>query len=349
MLVPENHFLFHLKKRNKLAKILRIDPINFKNMETTFTVLPFYKKVSGKQRALYNTDKSYKALLRRLNRLFHQLNLPGYVYGGVPKRDFLDNAYAHHQRPYIQTVDIQNFFPSTRDSYVYGLFKHKFNASPDVSKILTLLTTYPNKDSNHRHIPQGFPTSTALSFLAYFDLFNGINELCKKQNIHFTLFVDDMTFSSYKKIPKSFIRHVDSIVKKHDLSLNPSKIKRYNMIQPKNITGVIIDPKTKVFKAPNKLQRKIYQNLKLLHDFEIISYESYVTWKKIVLKLNGQVSALKRIEPYRELPYISKVLEDIKSHFYTPSVKRASYQELHKEYITYAGEVNEQREELISP
>lgn len=335
MLVPEEHFLFQLEKRKKLAKILHTNIHNFKNIEEAYNVTSFPKVTNSKTRNLYNTDKQYKALLRRLNRLFHRLNIPDYVYAGVPKRDFLDNAAAHHKRPYIQSADIKSFFPNTKDSYVYGFFKNQCQTSPDVSKILTLLTTYKKNDQDSRHIPQGFPTSTLLSFLAYFDLFNGINQLCQKNNIHFTLFVDDMTFSSYKKIPKSFLKHIDSIVRKYDLFLHPDKIERYTKLQPKQITGVIIDPLTNEFKTPNKLQKKIHDNLTFVHNSKITSLSEYIKWKKVLLTLEGQVNHLKRIEPNRQLPYISKVIVDAKNNFLTPSVKGVPQKLLNKEYLAY--------------
>src|SRR5699024_7662986 len=160
-------------------------------------------------------------------------------------------------------------------------------------------------------------------------------KICQRKNIHFTLFVDDMTFSSYYKIPKSFINHINSLVKKYGLSIHPDKIQRFHRYLPKLITGVIVDPFTQSFKKPNKLQKKIYDNVVSLHNYTVTTFDDYIRWKKLVLKLNGQINSIKRIEPERQTPYISKVLKDSKENFLTHSVKGASYQLLSKEFKSY--------------
>lgn len=323
MLVSKEHPLFQLENKKRLASILKSDPEYFKDIESFYKVYPFKKIVGNKERELFNTELRYKYLLRKLNKLLCHVNIPDYVYAGVPKKDFLNNALVHSKNLYIQNVDIKNFFPSTSDSFVYGLFFHKFNTSPDVAKILSLLTTYPNHRKTSRHIPQGFPTSTILSFLSYFDLFNGIDNICKLNGIHFTLFVDDMTFSSNRRIPKSFLKHVSTIVRKYNLELHPSKIYRNGPYKYKNVTGVIIDPMDKTLKAPNRLQKRMYDNYQAIHNYSINSFSDYIQFKQLVLKTDGQLRAIKRIESHREFTYITKVLKDIKSNFLHPSVKGA--------------------------
>ncbi|WP_409252828.1 reverse transcriptase family protein [Bacillus sp. SCS-153A] len=292
----------------------------------------FKKQIGEKERILFDTNLEYKALLKRLNKLISKVNFPSYVYSGVPNKDFLGNADSHRDNLYIQKADIKNFFPSTNDSYVYGLFLNKFNVSPDIAKILTIMTTCNLHGRSSRHIPQGFPTSTTLSFLAYFDMFNGIKKICDKNDIHFTLFVDDMTFSSPKRIPASFLKHISKVVSKYDLELHPQKIKRNNPYSAINVTGVNINPKNDLLKAPNKLQQKMFVNFQRVSDYSLRSYDDYLQFKKLVLKTEGQLNSIKRIEQERQMPYISKVISDIKDKFLVSSVKGASEDILIKEY-----------------
>ncbi len=332
MLVSQEHPFYKLNNKRRLASILKTDVKNFNEIENVYKVYPFKKLIGKKERDLFNTDINFKSLLRRLNVLLCQLNIPDFVYAGIPNRDFLDNALAHQKKAYLQSADIKDFFPTTSDSYVYGFFQNKLQTSPDVAKILTLLTTHHNINSNSRHIPQGFPTSTILSFLSYFDLFNGINNVCKQNDIHFTLFVDDMTFSSHKRIPKSFLTHVNSIVKKYNLEIHPDKMIRTNPNKHKKITGIIVEPTNKSLKAPNQLQKKMFDNFKIIHDYSISSYADYIQFKRLVLTLEGQLRSIKRIEPNRQTPYIDKVLKDIKNNFNHSTVKGASHEILMSEF-----------------
>lgn len=181
MLVPTKHPFYNLNSKKRLALILNTEVSSLKNIEETFFVSAFSKKVGHKKRNLFNPAPNYKKILKKINSLLCNVNLPNYIYAGVPDKDYLKNAVYHHQNKFIHNADIKSFFPSTQDSYVYGLFLHKFKMSEDIAKILTVLTTLPLDDKSTRHLPQGFPTSTILSSLAYFDLFNGIKSLCGVQ------------------------------------------------------------------------------------------------------------------------------------------------------------------------
>jgi|SRR5699024_792918 len=271
MLIPPNHYFYELEKKKKLGKILNVDSKFFRNVDSNFFAQSFYQPSSGKkQRLLHEPKNNYKRILKRINRLLLLFNIPSHVYSGIPRRSFLDNAMFHRHSSYVQNIDIQNFFPNTHEHYVFSFFKNKCLMSPDVAKILTLLTTYPdNTQHEDRSLPQGFPTSNVLSFLAYFDMFNGIHKLARQKNIHFTIFVDDMTFSSENRIPKSFLNQVSSIIRQYGLNVHPHKTKYYGFTQPKSITGAIIDPFSNELKLPNKIHESIYRNLTAIHNLSI--------------------------------------------------------------------------------
>ncbi|RKD84120.1 reverse transcriptase (RNA-dependent DNA polymerase) [Sinobaca qinghaiensis] len=338
MFIDEKNSLANLQKKTKLAKILNCDVEYLKNFSDYSEVKSFDKRVGPKTRRLFNADPNHKKILRKINKLLLSMNIPDYVYGGRPNRDYLSNAFLHKKNPYIQTADIRSFFPSTHESYVYGFFKNKLLMSEDVSKILTDLTTYSSSESPHypeKSLPQGFPTSTIMSYLAYFDMFNGIYKQCRDRNIHFSLFVDDMTFSSDVKIPKSFIRHINNIVTQYDLSLHPNKIRRFSVDQPKLVTGVIIDPKTNNFHIPNKLHKKIYTNIQNFHSLNVNTYTDYVNLKRIILSLKGQLASCSRIDQEKTFNHIIKVIQDVEIHFIVPSVKGATHRQLYEEYISF--------------
>ena len=63
--------------------------------------------------------------------------------------------------------------------------------SPDVASVITKLTTFKG------HLPQGAPTSTTLANLVFLPTGLKLNEIAKQHNLRFTIFVDDVTFSSH--------------------------------------------------------------------------------------------------------------------------------------------------------
>ena len=72
---------------------------------------------------------------------------------------------------------------------VFKMFR-SLGYSPTVSRYLTKLTTYKGR------LPQGAPTSPLIANLVFVKTGEKLNTLSKKQNLTFTSFIDDLTFSS---------------------------------------------------------------------------------------------------------------------------------------------------------
>lgn len=316
----ESNPLYNLKSKKKLSRILSINPKELKDIETSFQAFQFQKLVGKKERDLYNQDKRYKKLLRKLNHLLQLENYPSYVFGGMRGKDHKKHTLYHLKEEndlYVCKIDIKDFFPSTQDSYVFGFFKNKLKMSPDVSKILTLLTTQPSNKQNTRHLPQGFPTSTILSYLSYFDMFNGIYTLSNKFRIKFSLFVDDMVFSSQKPIPKNFIKQIMKIIVDYKLTVHPDKIKYYNIDDHKKITGIIIT-KNKQIKSSNSLQKEMYKSFRMLQRYPIeapTNKQIHEDVKKLILGLKGRIHAIKYVESNRQFPHIKKVIKTYEKNY----------------------------------
>lgn len=310
----ESNPLFELKSKKRLSKILLINLKDLRDIEASFRCFSFEKKVGKKVRELYNQDKKYKKLLRRLNRLLQSMDFPPYIFGGMKGKDHKKHTIYHltdNKNLYVAKIDIKEFFPSTNDSYVFGFFRNKLKMSPDVSKILTLLTTQPSRSKENRNLPQGFPTSTILSYLSYFDMFNGIYNLAKKFNIKFSLFVDDMVFSSIVPLPKKFIHQVMNIISKYNLVVHPKKIKFYNCNEHKKITGIIIT-KTQQIKSGNSLQQEMYDNFMTLKKFpldELRKQQFQDEVRKLIAVLKGQIHAIKYVEINRPFSHMQKVIK----------------------------------------
>ncbi|MCM2675869.1 reverse transcriptase family protein [Alkalicoccobacillus plakortidis] len=225
--ISEAHAFYQLKSKRRLATILGIrDPKFFKHLDKNLMCYRFTIEKAGKTRVILNPSKPYKKILRKINLFLQNIDFPDYLHSGLKKRNALSNARYHDNKPYVCTMDLKNFFPSTSEVYVYKFFKDKLKMSVDVAKIVTMLVTHEDveekKDEKKiRRLPQGFPTSSILSYLVYFDLFNGLNRLTQMKNMKFSVYVDDLTFSSNRKITSSFINKVKSIAFRHQANYPP--------------------------------------------------------------------------------------------------------------------------------
>ena len=130
-----------------------------------------------------------------------------------------------------------------------------------------------------------------------YDVFDNIYNLCLKKGIRFSLYVDDMTFSSDIKFTNKLPNKIIDIFKKNNLKIKPEKTKRYNKGYAK-ITGVIL--KNNKLYIKNSKRKDIIENLKLLNKSnDIIKKEienNNIEIIKTISKLNGLLNYTKQIE-----------------------------------------------------
>lgn len=104
------------------------------------------------------------------------------------------------------TVDIKKFYDNCTLDSVYQFFAKMLKTSSDVAEVLTNIVTY---DSS---IPTGCPTSQIIAFYAYYDMFEEIHAVAQHFGCTFTLYVDDMTFSSPSPIsPQKLTRAIEEL------------------------------------------------------------------------------------------------------------------------------------------
>ena len=138
---------------------------------------------------------------------------------GEKGKSYKDNGMAHVNSDYCLTMDIRNFYDNCNRNSVYQFFKLKMLTSSDVAKILTDIVTYNNI------IPTGSPTSQLIAYYAYEDMFNELNEFAKQLECTFSLYVDDMTFSSNRPLSKKVLSNINKILHKYGHRLKFSKVK----------------------------------------------------------------------------------------------------------------------------
>ncbi len=167
-----------------------------------------------------------------------------FVQGGVKGKDNITNANVHKGNKYFFTTDLKNFFPSIKNRIVYQTFiKNGFSA--DASSVLTKLTTYQG------NVPQGIPTSTYITNLTVLPLDYELIKLCNENEIKYTRFVDDLSFSSKKDFQK-LTEQIIGTIKKHKYKINDRKT--LYKTGPTEITGVEV--RNNVIKASKGILEK---------------------------------------------------------------------------------------------
>ncbi len=221
-----------------------------------------YKDGTLKIRTIRPSSKELKEIQRRIkDRILDQIKLPKQVHGGVKKRSNISNAKPHQGNKFQLTTDLQSFFPSIKHNMVYNTFL-SFGYSNHYSHWITKLTTWKYE------LPQGTPTSTHIANLVFLETDFRIIEFCNRNNITYTRYIDDLTFSS----PNCFKNLIDELL--NIITINGFKIsyRKTKYEGNQNITG--IDVFNNYIDAPKRIIEKA--NEEVLNKKEFKPYSIYL-------------------------------------------------------------------------
>lgn len=298
--------LYKCQSRKKLEAILAIEKGDLRNIHSVIKYSSFKidKKDSLEKRTITAPKRTIKAVQARILSLIQRVERPSWLISGEKGKCYIDNGKVHVDSAYVLTIDVRKFYDNCKREKVFRFFQNKMQTSSDVAKILTDIVTY------NGGIPTGCPTSQLIAYYAYEDMFKEIHSCAELYGCIFTLYVDDMTFSSKKPFPQEKLsREIDLILRKYGHKPKYTKVKYYSKDKAKPITGTIVTP-DHLLEIPNRLQEKIYngfQELKMLSEQE--DHKRIDCATQVLL---GQIQAAKNIDNTR-FPEIERLTKKIRS------------------------------------
>lgn len=144
-----------------------------------------------KYRHLLPPIKSLKEVQSKICSHLQRIDLPDCMYGAITGSNNVFNALQHIENKYFFTIDLKDFFSRINNKQVHSTFIEN-GYCWETARILTKLTTY------NYGLPQGAPTSPVLANLAFKQTALQLTEIIRDYDIIFTIFLDDLTFSSKK-------------------------------------------------------------------------------------------------------------------------------------------------------
>jgi RNA-directed DNA polymerase len=113
------------------------------------------------------------------------------AHGFIVAKSVASNAKPHVGKRWVLNVDLEDFFPTINFGRVRGLFmKPPFDMAPPAATVCAQIATFKNG------LPQGAPTSPALSNLIAVPLDRALLRLARYQHVTYTRYADDITFST---------------------------------------------------------------------------------------------------------------------------------------------------------
>ena len=213
------------------------------------------RKRSGGYRMISAPDKDLQAIQSTIySRILSSVTIvhPAAV-GFRCGRSVVDNAAPHLGKRYVLKMDIHDFFGSIRSPRVRQTFK-KIGYPENVSKVLGALCCL------HRHLPQGAPTSPALSNIVGYEMDRKLAALVAEYGVTYTRYADDLTFSGDVFPKEQIIPQVKRIIRDEKFEPNHKKTHFMNQSSRKIITGVSVASGVKLT-IPKSKKREIRKNV----------------------------------------------------------------------------------------
>ena len=195
----------------------------------------FRRVVKNKPRLLVMAKPLLARVQRRiLDRLLMRLPPSESAYGAIKGRTAKQNAATHASSDYVAKLDVRAFYPSIHRKKVYEFFMGQ-ECSPDVARVLTLLTTRKHS------VPLGVSTSPMLADQIVRPIDVRLAGMARKAGLNYTRYVDDITFSGDFPL-KRFSQLVVDILQQYGFRVKPSKLIFYEPGdgQERIVTGVQI-------------------------------------------------------------------------------------------------------------
>jgi hypothetical protein len=171
-------------------------------------------------------------------------------------------------------LDLKDFFPTVTYPRVKGIFKG-LGYSEAATTLLALLCTEPDVDeaqldnetwfiaNGERHLPQGAPTSPALTNILCRRLDARLYGLTTKLVFVYTRYADDLTFSATGEGTRNVNKLkslVHQIVENEDFHVHPDKTRVMRKGSRKEVTGIIVNDKPAVDRPTlRKFRALLYQ------------------------------------------------------------------------------------------
>jgi retron-type reverse transcriptase len=297
------------KTELEIAQFLAGAPLKYK-------VYKIPKRTSG-HRVIAQPSRELKEYQRAFLELY-SLNIHDAAMAYRKGLSIKDNANKHKRNRYLLKLDLENFFNSITSDLFWKVWAKHYAIPSGEEKILMerLLFWSPSKSSSGKLILSiGAPSSPMLSnfFLYQFDV--AIAEICSNQEIIYTRYADDLTFSTkHKEILFDIPKLITKELKVHfgdALNVNRRKTVFSSKGHNRHVTGITLD-NTGNLSLGRERKRYIKH---LIHQYQLGKLN-----KGDIFHLKGLLAFAKHIEPFLitrlEIKYSTSLIAQIFEEHY---------------------------------
>ncbi|HUP11220.1 MAG TPA: reverse transcriptase family protein, partial [Niastella sp.] len=197
------------------------------------------------------------------------------VHGFALQRSIISNAQPHVAKEVVVNVDVKDFFPSVHYKRVKGLLQ-QLGYSEKIAVILALLCTEAVTEEvaidgrnyfvqkGNRVLPQGAPTSPAITNILCYQLDKRLQGLANKTQCSYTRYADDVTFSfnTPDTNAQQLVWRIKKVLADEGFTVHPEKIRIMRKGTHQEVTGVVVNEKLGLSRKKLRQFRAVLHQLK---------------------------------------------------------------------------------------
>ena len=244
----------------------------------------YLPKSDGSKRKLSVPDLILKPVQKSIaDNILIQYPISKYAKAYTPGSSVQKNARLHVGKKKILKLDIEGFFDHILYSRVKDTVFYEEKYSESIRILLTMLCYY--NDS----LPQGAPTSPAITNIIMYDFDETVGAFCNEKNIAYTRYCDDMTFSGCFD-EREIISFVKGELRKLGLFLKNRKTAVISASKRQVVTGIVVNEKMNVTKDYKKTIRQEIYYIKKFGLDEHLKRLGISDKQQYVLSLKGRIA-----------------------------------------------------------
>lgn len=262
-------------------------------------------KRSGGYRIISAPDTNLLHLQKVIyKRILLSANIHPASMGFCQNISVMHNAKVHLGNKHILKIDISDFFGSIKRHRIIKAFE-KIGYPANISEVLGELCTLDGK------LPQGAATSPILSNIIAYDMDVKLTLVAQKNNLKYTRYADDLTFSGDNIAFEALLSEIDNIIREEKFVIQRKKTRFLTEKKRKIVTGISVSSGEKLT-IPKVKKREIRKNVHYILTKGLVEHQQFIgsTDPSYMKRLIGYLNFWLMVEPENE--YVKKSIAALK-------------------------------------